>query len=76
MFRALSGAPPFGQDLGQLNQRILQGEHEPWGPNEAKLSDPLKAMLTRCLEADPAKRYPAMRDLRDAIADLPDLGLA
>jgi len=76
LFRALSGAPPFGQDLGQLNQRILQGEHEPWGPNEAKLSDPLKAMLTRCLEADPAKRYPAMRDLRDAIADLPDLGLA
>lgn len=76
LFRALCGAPPFGQDLGKLNQRILQGQPEPWGPHEAKLSDPLKAMLLRCLEADPSKRYPAMRDLRDAIADLPDLGLA
>lgn len=76
LFRALSGGPPFGQDLGRLNTRILQGQREPWGPNEGKLSEKLKAMLTRCLAADPAKRYPAMRDLRDAIADLPELGLA
>ena len=36
-------------------------------------SKELAELLLRCLEPDPAKRFQKMRDLREAIANLPDI---
>ncbi|MGE0713279.1 MAG: protein kinase [Planctomycetota bacterium] len=73
LFRALTGRPPYGDDLGQLVARMLSNKLEPWGPAEGKLSDALREMIRGCLHPDPHDRFPAMRDLRDAIADLPEI---
>jgi hypothetical protein len=73
LFRTLTGSPPYGTDLDTLSLRMTAGKLEPWGPAEGKVSAPLRTLLTKCLEPDHEKRYTAMRDLRDAIADLPEI---
>ncbi|MBL4848890.1 MAG: protein kinase [Planctomycetes bacterium] len=73
LFRCLSGWAPYGDAAGELVARLVRGEREPWGPIDEHLSPELKALVERCLAADPTERYPASRDLRDAIADLPEI---
>lgn len=73
LFRCLTGAPPYGDAPRDLVQRIVRNERTSWGPLEEHLSPQLRRLVERCLAADPAERYPASRDLRDAIADLPEI---
>lgn len=75
LFRCLTGAPPYGHSSKDLVTRLVTRQREPWGSVEESLSPELKAMVERCLDPDPALRYPASRDLRDAIADLPETAL-
>jgi len=73
LFRCLVGSPPYGDASRDLVQRIVRNERASWGPLEEHLSPELRQLVERCLAADPAERYPASRDLRDAIADLPEI---
>lgn len=73
LFRCLVGAPPYGDASRDLVQRIVRNERASWGSLEGHLSPELRGLVERCLAADPAERYPASRDLRDAIADLPEI---
>lgn len=75
LFRCLTGAAPYGQSSKALVPRLVQRQREPWGSVEEVLSPELRAMVERCLDPDPAGRFPASRDLRDAIADLPETAL-
>lgn len=72
LFRCLAGAAPFGEVPRDLVGRIVRNERAGWGPIEEHLSPALVELVERCLRADPADRYPASRDLRDAIGDLPE----
>ena len=70
LFRTLAGCAPFGEDLKQLPQRALAHQLEPM----PRLSPELQALLDRALQPDPAQRFQRMADLREALADLPELG--
>jgi pSer/pThr/pTyr-binding forkhead associated (FHA) protein len=73
LFRALIGKPPYGRDPKLLTSRIMSGEMENLEKSLRGSSKELPLLLRRCLAPDPAKRFQKMRDLREAIADLPDV---
>lgn len=73
LFRALVGTPPFGHEPKKLTSRILSGQIEDSSKPLRAASAKLKALLARCLNPDPNERFQKMRDLREAIANLPDV---
>jgi WD40 repeat protein len=69
LYELLTGRPPFAAESGDLViSRVIQARPEP--PRRANSAVPrdLQAVCLRCLEKDPADRYPTA----DALAD--DLG--
>ncbi|MCO5164960.1 MAG: serine/threonine-protein kinase [Planctomycetes bacterium] len=72
LFFALSGRPPYEGNLIDVAQRMQKGQHGDLrklgrGPSKALIK-----LVERCLRSDPAERYPAARDLREAFAELPE----
>jgi serine/threonine-protein kinase len=75
LFRALCGVPPYGSDRKKLTQRAMTRDLEEVARLAPSLSKPLVTLLERCLDPDPKARFQKMRDMRDAIADLPETGV-
>lgn len=68
MHRALEGVPPFaGDSAAQLLDSIRAGRIETRRGNRA-LPGWLRAIVARCLAADPAARHPSMRAVLDELA--------
>ncbi|WP_437815382.1 serine/threonine-protein kinase [Sorangium sp. So ce1078] len=73
LYEALSGAQPFrGGNHHAVLRRILETEPAPLPPS---IPQRLRKIAGRCLEKDPARRYPDAASLRaDLQAALDDLG--
>jgi eukaryotic-like serine/threonine-protein kinase len=67
LYEALYGERPFpSASLGQLVEAVLSGRvREP--PAKARVPSFLRRVLLRGLAADPAARYPSMRELLDTL---------
>jgi hypothetical protein len=72
LFFALSGRAPYEGDHVTVATRLQKGEHDDLRKLTKNLSKPLLKLVERCLRLDPAERYPAARDLREAFAELPE----
>lgn len=72
LFFALTGHPPYEGNLIDVAQRMQKGKHGDLRRLARGASKPLLDLVERCLRPDPAARYPAARDLREAFADLPE----
>lgn len=75
LFFALTRRPPYEGDLLTVAQRMQRGEHGDLRKLARGASKQLLALVERCLRRDPAERFPAARDLREAFAELPESGL-
>ncbi|WP_080681987.1 serine/threonine-protein kinase [Sorangium cellulosum] len=73
LYEALSGAQPFrGGNHHAVLRRILETEPAPLPPS---VPQRLRKIAARCLEKDPARRYPDAASLRaDLTAALDDVG--
>ncbi|XXY85704.1 serine/threonine-protein kinase [Sorangium sp. So ce296] len=73
LYEALSGAQPFrGGNHHAVLRRILETDPAPLPPS---VPQRLRKIAARCLEKDPARRYPDAASLRaDLTAALDDLG--
>lgn len=72
LFRVLTGRLPFEGSPVEALERLRDGRHEDPRKLVKGLSKELGAVLERCLKPDPADRYQAARELREALADLPE----
>jgi serine/threonine protein kinase len=70
LYKLLTGDPPF---LGEtLDQTLAQVRAQPPRPPRSlrpEVPAALEAVCLRCLEKDPAKRYPSAEELAGALAD-------
>jgi hypothetical protein len=73
LFRALTDRAPYGNDPKKLTQRIMTADREDSKTLLRNVSPELHSLLKRCLEPNPDQRYQHMRDLREAIAELPEI---
>ncbi len=65
LFEALTGRPPFeGQDVMSLLMRVVQQEAPRLRTLLPTLPPELEAIVERCLQKDPAQRYPSSAHLR------------
>ena len=68
MYRLLTNALPFGGDsLVEVLSHILNAVPRPLSEVVPSLDAELNAIVTRCLEKDPAARYATMTELADAL---------
>jgi TolB-like protein/Tfp pilus assembly protein PilF/predicted Ser/Thr protein kinase len=68
LYEMATGARPFeGQSGFEISSAILNRPPLPLPP---AVPAELGAVVTRCLEKDPAKRYPSARDLRAALEEV------
>jgi serine/threonine protein kinase len=75
LFFALTGRPPYEGGALEVAQRMQRGEHGDLRKLVKGLSKPLLKLVERCLRRDPAERFAAARELREAFAELPESGL-
>lgn len=78
MYELLSGVPPFhAPSTFELCARILAGGHQRLSEIRPDVPRPLAAIVDRCLELDPAERFPSVLELAEALAELvPNMGAA
>lgn len=72
LFRALTGRVPFEGSPVEALERLRDGRHEDPRKLVKGLSRELCAVLERCLKPDPADRFQAARELREALNELPE----
>lgn len=75
LFFAVSGHPPYEGGTLEVAQRMQRGEHGDLRKLVKGLSKPLLKLVERCLRRDPAERFGAARELREAFAELPESGV-
>lgn len=63
-----------GANTTQTLRSILEGRYPDPRQLEPTCSDELAAVIDRCLRRDPAARFPGMRELREALRPVLDLG--
>jgi serine/threonine protein kinase len=76
LFEALIGTPPFpGASVPELAR--LHASQEPPRPSlrAPALAPDIDTVVLRCLEKDPARRFPSMTELAQAIEVIPPRGL-
>jgi tetratricopeptide (TPR) repeat protein/predicted Ser/Thr protein kinase len=67
LYEALHGERPFeGTDVASLQRSIARGQVRP-APPSRRIPAWLRRLVTRGLQADPARRFPSMRALLDAL---------
>src|SRR5580700_2963045 len=68
LYEMLTGQRPFQAATNlELLQRVI---HAKPAPMSGELPEPLRALVTKALEKDPADRFPSMRDLVAALRAL------
>jgi serine/threonine protein kinase len=68
LHQMLAGAPPFPADNHHvLVHRVLAGERAPTDITLAHVPVALRAVVDRCLDADPTRRFASAADLLDAL---------
>ncbi len=68
----LSGATPFPSDnYNVLVHRVLSGERPPLDATLGHVPASLRAVIDRCLDPDPSRRYASASALLDALSDAP-----
>ncbi|WP_437600992.1 serine/threonine-protein kinase [Sorangium sp. So ce590] len=75
LYRLLTGRPPF--EASALAELVLQvASADPVRPTELRSDIPpaLEAAILRCLEKDPAQRWPTVADLAHALAPFAPAG--
>jgi len=67
LFELLTGKPPFPVHPGRLAEQLplLLADRRSGPPDPAGCTPAVRAILRRCLEPDPAKRYQSAADLAD-----------
>jgi serine/threonine-protein kinase len=73
LFRIVTGKGPYGQSPSEITRRIMHNEREDVAKLSRKISPQLVAIFDRCLAPSPDDRFQKMRELRDAIAELPEI---
>jgi serine/threonine-protein kinase len=69
LYRALSGRRPFkGQSITEVCATVIADAPPPLGETRADLPPGLEAVVLRCLEKDPAKRFQKVSELAAALA--------
>lgn len=72
LFLAVTGHAPYEGTKLEVVQRLQKGQHGDIKKLAKGLSKPLVALVERCLQPDPARRFQAARELREAFAELPE----
>lgn len=68
LYRVLAGRPPFEADaLGRLIALVMHGAPAPLASVRADVPSELDRVVARCLEKDPAKRFPNVAALAAAL---------
>ncbi|AUX23721.1 protein kinase [Sorangium cellulosum] len=71
LFELLTGAPPFdGATMPQLCVAIMQGAPRPLAAFRADVPQALEAVILRCLEKAPDRRFRSIAELAEALAPL------
>ena len=69
LYELLAGAPPFrGNSVIEVANAILKNEPKPLSALRAQVPIGLEAVIARCLETDPAARYPSVLELAMELA--------
>ncbi|MGB6362406.1 MAG: protein kinase, partial [Thermoanaerobaculia bacterium] len=75
LYETATGQRPFeGQSSAELASAILRDTPPVLATLRAGLPEGLMEIVTRCLEKEPAARFPSMRDVHDALQALPPRG--
>jgi serine/threonine-protein kinase len=70
LFELLTGAVPFdGKTLQELRHRIRTAPAPSLRPHRQDVPRELEAVVQRCLEKDPEKRFPNVAELATALSD-------
>lgn len=70
-YESLAGRPPFSASaVPALMLLMQQQKYEPISQRRPELSKALDGLFARCLAADPGRRYPSMKELEQALADV------
>ena len=68
LYELLTGEQPFSaRSVGELCLSVLNDQPAPASSRRAGLPQALDAVVARCLEKDPARRYGSARELADAL---------
>jgi TolB-like protein/Tfp pilus assembly protein PilF len=74
LYELLAGRRPFaGETDLEVLQKIVHGSHEPLS---AAIPDPLRSVVEKALEKNPAERYPSMREMVEDLRKLTRQGSA
>jgi len=66
LYDLLSGEPPFaGQTAVEIILKVVQRDPPPLRTRMPQISPDLEAVVMRCLEKEPRRRYPTARELGD-----------
>ncbi|HEY0484144.1 MAG TPA: serine/threonine-protein kinase [Kofleriaceae bacterium] len=65
LYHMVAGRPPFRDARARLQRLVDGAPEEP--PRVPEAPEALSAVIQRCLQSDPARRYPDMRALADAL---------
>ena len=73
MYELFTGSPPFkGKSFGEFVRKHLN--EKPLPPSETKggrdLDPRIEAIIVKCLEKNPAKRFPGALELREALVEI------
>src|SRR5262249_50684491 len=73
LYFLVTGKPPFEGTPAEALERV-QGEDVAWSPNINRAGDELAAIIRKCLNRTPQRRYPSAGELADDLRRL-SLGL-
>ena len=65
LYDLLTGGPPFRGDTVEILTQVMAGCVEPPGRRAPGLDAALETLVLRCMEKDPARRYPTALSLAD-----------
>ena len=69
IYELLSGRAPFvAESMPELIAAVLQAQHAPLATLRPEVSSELDAVVQRCLEKDPARRFASVAELAEALA--------
>jgi eukaryotic-like serine/threonine-protein kinase len=75
LYELLTGQPPFnGETLPQVCAQILTGPTPNVRERNPALSEAIQAVVARCLERDPSRRFPNVEELAAALAPFAPMG--